>query len=117
MHYHLLLDDENKIIDIPQENIDLNIPEIPACLNLHNIDVVVNCSTTIPFIKSNLVQYNYRLAIIDNETEKQKKCNNTPGCEYKDNECKEYLEASSQFNDSIKDRKYSILKIYDTDEE
>ena len=25
-HYHLLIEDENKIIDIPQENIDLNIP-------------------------------------------------------------------------------------------
>ena len=44
-HYHLLIEDENKIIDIPQENIDLNIPEIPACLNLHNIDVVVRVRT------------------------------------------------------------------------
>ena len=44
-HYQLLIEDENKIIDIPQENIDLNIPEIPACLNLHNIDVVVRVRT------------------------------------------------------------------------
>ena len=44
-HYHLLIEDENKIIDIPQKNIDLNIPEIPACLNLHNIDVVVRVRT------------------------------------------------------------------------
>ena len=44
-HYHLLIEDENKIIDIPQENIDLNIPEIPACLKLHNIDVVVRVRT------------------------------------------------------------------------
>ena len=44
-HYHLLIEDENKIIDIPQKNIDLNIPEIPACLNLHNIDIVVRVRT------------------------------------------------------------------------
>ena len=31
-HYHLYIEDEGKLIDIPQENIDLNMPEIPACL-------------------------------------------------------------------------------------
>ena len=44
-HYHLLIEDENKIIDIPRKNIDLNIPEIPACLNLHNIDIIVRVRT------------------------------------------------------------------------
>ena len=44
-HYHLLIEDENKIIDIPQKNIDLNIPEIPACLSLHNIDIIVRVRT------------------------------------------------------------------------
>ena len=44
-HYHLLIEDENKIIDIPQKNIDLNIPQIPACLNLHNVDIVVRVRT------------------------------------------------------------------------
>ena len=44
-HYHLYIEDENKVIDIPQENIDLNITAIPACLSLHNIDVVVRVRT------------------------------------------------------------------------
>ena len=44
-HYHLLIEDENKIVDIPQKNIDLNIPEIPACLNFHNIDIIVRIRT------------------------------------------------------------------------
>ena len=44
-HYHLLIEDENKIIDIPQKNIDLNIPQIPACLSLHNIDIIVRVRT------------------------------------------------------------------------
>ena len=44
-HYHLLIEDENKIIDIPQKNIDLNIPQIPACLNIHNIDIIVRVRT------------------------------------------------------------------------
>jgi len=44
-HYHLYIEDEGKVIDIPQENIDLNIPSIPACLNLHNVDVVVRVRT------------------------------------------------------------------------
>ena len=50
-HYHLLIEDENKIIDIPQKNINLNIPQIPACLNLHNVDIVVRIRT----IKDKLV--------------------------------------------------------------
>ena len=44
-HYHLYIEDEGKIIDIPQENIDLNIPEIPACLKLHNIDIIIRVRT------------------------------------------------------------------------
>jgi len=44
-HYHLYIEDENKIIDVPTQNIDLNIPSIPACLNLHNIDVIVRIRT------------------------------------------------------------------------
>tara|TARA_B100001123_G_C14528553_1_gene717285 strand:+ start:51 stop:515 length:465 start_codon:yes stop_codon:yes gene_type:complete len=45
-HYHLYIEDEGKIIDIPKENIDLNIPEIPACLSLHNIDIIVRIRTS-----------------------------------------------------------------------
>ena len=44
-HYHLYIEDEGKIVDIPQENIDLNIPSIPACLQLHNVDVIVRIRT------------------------------------------------------------------------
>ena len=44
-HYHLYIEEENKIVDIPVENIDLNIPKIPACLSLHNIDVIVRVRT------------------------------------------------------------------------
>ena len=44
-HYHLYIEDEGKIVDIPTENIDLNIPSIPACLQLHNIDVIVRIRT------------------------------------------------------------------------
>ena len=44
-HYHLYIEDECKIIDIPQKNINLNIPEIPACLSLHNIDIIVRVRT------------------------------------------------------------------------
>ena len=44
-HYHLYIEDENKIIDIPQKNIDLNIPQIPACLKFHNIDIIVRVRT------------------------------------------------------------------------
>ena len=52
-HYHLYIEDEGKIIDIPQKNIDLNIPEIPACLNLHNIDIIVRIRTAKNIIKDN----------------------------------------------------------------
>ena len=44
-HYHLYIEDEGKIVDIPKKNIDLNIPEIPACLQFHNIDIVVKVRT------------------------------------------------------------------------
>ena len=44
-HYHLYIEDEGKIIDIPTKNIDLNIASMPACLNLHNIDVIVRIRT------------------------------------------------------------------------
>ena len=44
-HYHLYIEDEGKVIDIPTKNIDLNIPCIPACLQLHNIDVIVRIRT------------------------------------------------------------------------
>ena len=44
-HYHLYIEDEGKIIDIPQKNIDLNIPELPACLKFHNIDIIVRIRT------------------------------------------------------------------------
>ena len=44
-HYHLYIEDVGKIIDIPQKNIDLNIPEIPACLNFHNIEIIVRIRT------------------------------------------------------------------------
>ena len=51
-HYHLYIEDESKVVDIPQENIDLNIPSIPACLSLHNIDVVVRVRTLKEKLKS-----------------------------------------------------------------
>ena len=44
-HYHLYIEDEGKVIDIPTKNIDLNIPSIPACLQFHNIDVIVRIRT------------------------------------------------------------------------
>ena len=44
-HYHLYIEDEGKIVDIPTENINLNISSIPACLQLHNIDVIVRIRT------------------------------------------------------------------------
>ena len=44
-HYHLYIEDEGKIVDIPTKNIDLNIPSIPACLQLHNTDVIVRIRT------------------------------------------------------------------------
>ena len=45
LHYHLYIEDEGKIIDVPQKNIDLSIPEIPACLSLHDIDIIVRIRT------------------------------------------------------------------------
>ena len=44
-HYHLYIEDEGKIVDIPTQNIDLNIPSMPACLALHNVDVIVRIRT------------------------------------------------------------------------
>ena len=44
-HYHLYIEDENKVIDIPTKNINLNIPSIPACLKLHDVDVIVRIRT------------------------------------------------------------------------
>ena len=44
-HYHLYIEDEAKIVDIPVQNINLDIPSIPACLQLHNIDVIVRIRT------------------------------------------------------------------------
>tara|TARA_Y100001970_G_scaffold274194_1_gene373583 strand:+ start:660 stop:1109 length:450 start_codon:yes stop_codon:yes gene_type:complete len=44
-HYHLYIEDEGKVIDIPTKNIDLDIPSIPACLKLHEIDVIVRIRT------------------------------------------------------------------------
>ena len=44
-HYHLYIEDEGKIIDIPTKNIDLNIPSMPACLHLHDIEVIVKIRT------------------------------------------------------------------------
>jgi len=44
-HYHLYIEDEGKVLDIPTKNIDLDIPSIPACLQLHDIDVIVRIRT------------------------------------------------------------------------
>ena len=44
-HYHLYIEDEGKVVDIPTKNVDLNIPSMPACLNLHNVDVIVRIRT------------------------------------------------------------------------
>ena len=44
-HYHLYIEDDGKVIDIPTQNIDLDIPSIPACLKLHDIDVIVRIRT------------------------------------------------------------------------
>ena len=41
----LYIEDEAKVIDIPTKNIDLDIPSIPACLQLHDIDVIVRIRT------------------------------------------------------------------------
>ena len=44
-HYHLYIEDEGKVIDIPTKNIDLDIPSIQACLKLNDIDVIVRIRT------------------------------------------------------------------------
>ena len=44
-HYHLYIEDEGKVVDIPTKNINLDVPSIPACLSLHNVDVVVKVRT------------------------------------------------------------------------
>ena len=44
-HYHLYIEDEGKVVDIPTENINLDLPAFPACLNLHNVDVIVRVRT------------------------------------------------------------------------
>ena len=44
-HYHLYIEDEGKIVDIPTKNVNLDIPSIPACLKLHDIDVIVRIRT------------------------------------------------------------------------
>ena len=44
-HYHLYIEDEDKVVDIPTKNVNLDIPQIPACLRLHNIDVIVRIRT------------------------------------------------------------------------
>ena len=51
-HYHLYIEDEGKIVDIPTKNIDLNIPSIPACLSFHSVDVIVRIRT----LKDNIKQ-------------------------------------------------------------
>ena len=44
-HYHLYIEDEGKVVDIPTENINLDVSTIPACLSLHNVDVIVRVRT------------------------------------------------------------------------
>ena len=51
-HYHLYIEDEGKVIDIPTENINLNFSSFPACLNLHNVDVIVRVRTLKDIIKN-----------------------------------------------------------------
>ena len=51
-HYHLYIEDEGKVVDIPTENINLDIPSFPACLNLHNVDVIVRVRTLKDIIKN-----------------------------------------------------------------
>ena len=41
----LYIEDEDKLIDIPKENINLDTSSIPACLSLHDIDVIVRIRT------------------------------------------------------------------------
>ena len=51
-HYHLYIEDEGKVVDIPTENINLDLPCFPACLNLHNVDVIVRIRTLKDQIKN-----------------------------------------------------------------
>ncbi len=51
-HYHLYIEDEGKVVDIPTKNINLNMPYIPACLSLHNVDVIVRVRTLKDTIKN-----------------------------------------------------------------
>ena len=51
-HYHLYIEDEGKVVDIPTENINLEVPSIPACLSLHNVDVIVRVRTLKDTIKN-----------------------------------------------------------------
>ena len=51
-HYHLYIEDEGKVVDIPTENINLDLPAFPACLNLHNVDVIVRVRTLKDIIKN-----------------------------------------------------------------
>ena len=51
-HYHLYIEDEGKVVDIPTENINLDLPSFPACLNLHNVDVIVRVRTLKDTIKN-----------------------------------------------------------------
>ena len=51
-HYHLYIEDEGKVVDIPIENINLNLPSFPACLSLHNVDVIVRVRTLKDTIKN-----------------------------------------------------------------
>ena len=50
-HYHLYIEDEGKVVDIPTENINLDLPSFPACLSLHNVDVIVRVRTLKDTIK------------------------------------------------------------------
>ena len=51
-HYHLYIEDEGKVVDIPTENINLDLPSFPACLSLHNVDVIVRVRTLKDIIKN-----------------------------------------------------------------
>ena len=51
-HYHLYIEDEGKVVDIPTDNINLDLPSFPACLNLHNVDVIVRVRTLKDIIKN-----------------------------------------------------------------
>ena len=50
-HYHLYIEDEGKVVDIPTENINLDLPSFPGCLSLHNVDVIVRVRTLKDTIK------------------------------------------------------------------